>query len=92
MPDAAGPRRGRPARPEPAEPTGYRCTAPIRLQLQLAIPFLGESNMQSVIDRAVKEFLARLRTDVQGFADAVEAAERNVTGAAANVRRLPRGR
>ncbi len=92
MPDDQGPRRGRPPRVEPAKATGYRCTTPVRRQLQLAIPFLGEANMQLVIDRAVREFLGRLHDDVPGFAEAVEAAERNATGAPQNVRRLPKGR
>lgn len=92
MPRETHPRRGRPPRPEPAEPTGYRCTAALRRQMQLAIPFLGEANLQGVIDRAVRDFLANLRDEVDGFAAAVDAAERSVTGAPANVTRLKRGR
>jgi hypothetical protein len=92
MPEDESPRRGRPPRAEPANPTGYRCTLSVRRQLQLAIPFLGVANLQSVIDRAVREFLARLRSDVPGFAEAVEAAERNATGRPQNVRRLAKGR
>lgn len=90
MPEQVPSRRGRPPRPEPAEPTGYRCTAAVRRQLQLAVPFLGEANLQAVIDRAVREFLAVLRNEVDGFADAANAAERSATGVPANVTKLKR--
>lgn len=92
MPDKTQRPRGRPARPEPAESTGYRCTAAVRRQLQLAIPFLGETNLQGIINRAVRDFLTTLRNDVEGFAAAVDAAERSVTGTPANVTRMNRDR
>lgn len=92
MPKGEDSRRGRPSRPEPAEPTGYRCTSSIRQQLQLAIAFTGESNLQAVIDRAVRDYLQRLRAEVPGFAAAAEAAEAHATGAPENVARLPRRR
>lgn len=92
MPEEPQSRRGRPSRAEPATATGYRCTASVKRQLQLAIPFLDETNLQAVIDRAVREFLAVLRRDVDGFADAVDAAERSATGAPANVTPLNKRR
>jgi hypothetical protein len=92
VPEGTESRRGRPPRPEPAEPTGYRCTASIRRQIQLAIAFTGESNVQAVIDRAVQDYLLRLRIEVDGFAAAAEAAEAHATGAPGNVTRIPRNR
>lgn len=83
-------RRGRPSRPEPAEPTGYRCTEGVRRQLQLAIAFTRERNLQAVIDRAVRDYLQKLRSEVDGFADAVDAVEAHVAGTPPNVAKLPR--
>jgi hypothetical protein len=54
--------------------------------------FTDARNLQEVIDRAVHEFLARLRQSVPGFADAVEAAAANVEGRPENVTRLRPGR
>jgi len=85
MPEDEARRRGRPARVEPARATGYRCTDPVRRQLTIASAFLDEPNMQAVIDRAVKNFLAQLRDDRAGFAEAVIAAERSATGNPGNV-------
>jgi hypothetical protein len=84
------PRRGRPPRPTPAAPTGYRATAATRRQLHIAIGFTDEPSLQAIIDRAVQDFLVRLREAVPGFAEAVDAAETHVTGAIRNVTRLPR--
>lgn len=50
-------RRGRPARVEPAEPSGYRVTESIRRQLDLARAFTGERTNQAVIDAAVRAYL-----------------------------------
>ena len=88
MPDEAPRRRGRPARPEPAEQTGYRATPAIRRELQLAVAFTGARTSQEIIDTAVREFLARLRESVPGFADAAEAAAANVGERPENVTRL----
>lgn len=92
MPDEAPRRRGRPPRPEPAEQIGYRATAAIRRELQLAMAFTGARTSQEVIDSAVHEFLARLRESVPGFADAAEAAAANVGERPDNVTRLRPGR
>ncbi|MGO8895590.1 MAG: hypothetical protein ACLP8X_16855 [Streptosporangiaceae bacterium] len=54
--------------------------------------FTDARNFQEIIDRAVHEFLARLRESVPGFADAVEAAAANVEGRPENVTRLHPGR
>lgn len=54
--------------------------------------FTDARNLQEVIDRAVHEFLVRLRQSVPGFADAVEAAAANVEGRPENVTRLRPGR
>ena len=80
MPDESPRRRGRPPRAEPAEQTGYRITASVRRQLLLAMAFTDARTTQEVIDRAVQEFLARLRESVPGFADAAEAAAGSVSG------------
>ena len=88
MPEPVPRRRGRPSRPEPAEPVGYRVTAALRRQLLLAMAFTDQRTLQAVIDRAVRDYLAHLRQEVPGFAQAVEDAESHVTGRPANVRRL----
>ncbi|WP_375492087.1 hypothetical protein [uncultured Jatrophihabitans sp.] len=88
MPQDEPRRRGRPARAEPARGTGYRCTDPVRRQLTIASAFLNEPNLQGVIDRAVREYLARLHDNLPGFADATAAAERTVAGGADNVTEL----
>jgi hypothetical protein len=82
--------RGRPARVEAAEPTGYRVTAPIRRQLFVAMGFTDERTLQGIIDRAVQNYLAQLRETVPGFAEAAYAAEAHVTRQPANVTRLHR--
>lgn len=92
MPDETPRRRGRPPRAETVENIGYRATAATRRQLQQAMAFTDARNLQEVIDRAVHEFLVRLRQSVPGFADAVEAAAANVEGRPENVTRLRPGR
>ena len=92
MPDESPRRRGRPPRAEPAEQTGYRITASVRRQLLLAMAFTDARTTQEVIDRAVQEFLARLRESVPGFADAAEAAAASASGRPGNVSRLHTGR
>jgi hypothetical protein len=88
MPDETPRRRGRPSRAEPAEQTGYRVTASVRRQLVLAMAFTDTRTIQEVIDRAVHDFLARLRDSVPGFAEAAEAAEASTTGRPPNVAHL----
>jgi hypothetical protein len=92
MPDETPRRRGRPPRAEPAEQTGYRVTASVRRQLVLAMAFTDARTTQEVIDRAVYEFLTRLRESVPGFVDAAEAAEASASGRPDNVTRLHPGR
>jgi hypothetical protein len=92
VPDEAPRRRGRPSRPAPAEPIGYRVTAATRRELQLAMAFTGARTSQEIIDTAVHEFLARLRESAPGFADAAEAAAANVGERPENVTRLRPGR
>ena len=41
-------------------------------QLWLAAAFMGEASIEAVVDRAVQEYLARLRERVPGFAEAVD--------------------
>lgn len=67
-----GGRRGRPARTEPAEPTGYRVTTARRRLLQLAMAFTGERTMQAVLDQAVDHWLDHLRRERRGFAAAAD--------------------
>lgn len=75
---ADNPRRGRPPRAEPAESTGFRVTAAVRQELTLAQGFLGERSLQGVLDRAVRHYLDHLGATVDGFADAVAAAQAHV--------------
>jgi hypothetical protein len=88
MPDSGSRGRGRPARAEAAEPTGYRVTAATRRQLHIVMAFTDERTMQAVIDRAVHEYLRHMRETVPGFARAVEDAEANLSGRPQNVTRL----
>lgn len=90
MPDDGPRRRGRPARAEAAEPSGYRVTATVRRQLLLAVAFTDERTLQGVIDYAVRQYLAQLRDTIPGFADAANAVESHVTGRPDNVTRLRR--
>jgi len=86
------PRRGRPPRAEPAEPSGYRITAAQRRQLTLAMGFTNTRTLQALIDAAVNDYLHQLRESVPGFAAAVAAAETHVSGQPDNVTPLPRRR
>jgi hypothetical protein len=52
------------------------------------VAFTGARTSQEIIDRAVREFLARLRESVPGFADAAEAAAVNVGERPENVTRM----
>jgi hypothetical protein len=54
--------------------------------------FTDARTTQEVIDRAVHEFLARLRESVPGFADATEAAAASASGRPKNVTPLRPGR
>lgn len=62
---------------EGLEQTGYRVTSRIREELVMAQAFRGYRSLQAVIDAAVGEFLARMRKDTEGFAQALEHAERH---------------
>jgi hypothetical protein len=73
-----------------AEPTGYRVTRSRRDQLLMAQAFLGLRSMQAVIDAAVDEFLAGMRTGTPGFADALDNAARFRDGTPENVTRMHR--
>lgn len=92
MPDGVPRRRGRPPRAEPAEQTGYRVTAGVRREILLAMAFTNIRTTQEIIDRAVFEFLGRLRESVPGFADAAAAAAASATGRPENVTALRPGR
>lgn len=85
MPDEVPRRRGRPPRIEPAEQTGYRVTAAVRRELLLAMAFTDTRTTQEIIDRAVFEFLARLRESLPGFAESAAAAAASATGRPENV-------
>jgi len=54
--------------------------------------FTDTRTTQEVIDRAVYEYLARLRESVPGFADAAEAAAASASGRPENVTPLRPGR
>ena len=82
-------RRGRPSRPEPAEPSGYRITAAQRRQLTLAMAFTDSRTLQATIDTAVNDYLRTLRETVPGFAAAVAAAEGHAHDQPNNVTCLP---
>lgn len=74
-PVSAG-RRGPLARQPSRMPTGFRIDDRTRFELQAAALYTGcNSNLQSVLDLAVAEFLERLK-QVEGFQDTLRNAER----------------
>lgn len=82
-------RRGRPRRSEPARPTGYRAIEPVRRHLELLKGFLGIHSDQSVIDFAVREYMAHLREINPRYAKAAEALDEEIGRAHGNVAPLP---
>lgn len=85
-------RRGRPPRPEPAEPTGYRVTEAVRRELDLARAFTGHKSNQAVIDTAVRSYLLDLRADKDTYRTAAEALDLEMGGRADNVEQIQRAR
>jgi hypothetical protein len=68
-------RRGPIARQPPKTPSGFRVDDRTRFELQAAALYTGCDNLQCVLDRAVTEFLERLRAE-EGFLDTLRTAER----------------
>lgn len=68
---ASKPRRGRPPRTQEATPTGYRATAVTRRQLEMARLFTGHGSLQSIIDGAVRSYLANLASKNPGYRTAL---------------------
>lgn len=66
-------RRGRPPRPEPAAPSGYRLTGPVRREIDIARGFFDYPSTQQFIDDAVQMFLRSLRQSDTNYAAAVAA-------------------
>jgi hypothetical protein len=73
MTDGGQRRRGRPPRAEPAAPSGYRLTAPVRREIDIARGFFNYSSTQQFIDDAVQTFLQSLRQSDTNYAAAVAA-------------------
>jgi hypothetical protein len=65
-------RRGRPARVEQANPTGYRATNATRRQLEMARQFTGHGSLQAIIDAAVRAYLSGLVTSTPDFRQALQ--------------------
>ena len=74
-PQARGQRRGPKPNPNRGDPIGYRITSRTRFELQVAATFVGTASHQETIDLAVREFLDRLRTDADGYTEALTRAE-----------------
>ena len=70
--------RGPIGRQPTLSPTGYRVSARRRNELLMAGRFTDLGSLQDIIDLAVTEFLERLCNDVDGFVEALNAAEQNV--------------
>jgi hypothetical protein len=69
-------RRGRPARSERADASGYRMTPTLRRQISVARGFTGANSTQAFIDQAVRAYLRHLRETMPNFrvaADALDA-------------------
>jgi hypothetical protein len=66
-------RRGRPARSERADVTGYRITAAVRREISVARGFTGDKSTQAFIDQAVRTYLLHLRKTMPNFRVAAEA-------------------
>lgn len=82
---AAPRRRGRPSRPERAEATGYRATAALRREIDVARGFTGAKSIQAFIDEAVRAYLLQLRASVPNYQVAAEALDAELRGATSNV-------
>lgn len=71
--------RGPVRKQPPSAPTGYRVDDRRRFELQMAGSFTGRETLQGVIDLAVDEFLARLRT-TPGFLCSGDGSRRTSSG------------
>lgn len=81
-------RRGRPSRPERAEATGYRATAALRREIDVARGFTGAKSIQAFIDEAVRAYLVQLRASMPNYRVAAEALDAELRGATSNVSAL----
>jgi hypothetical protein len=68
--------RGPVGRETKLSPSGYRVSNRRRFELRVAGSFTGRDSLQDTIDLAVTEFLDRLRSDADGFVEALASAER----------------
>lgn len=75
--EARRPRRGPLPNPDRGRACGFRISDRTRFELQAAGLFRGTSTLQDTIALAVEEFLERTR-EVEGFTDALRAAEDNI--------------
>ena len=80
MPDDQRPprRRGRPARTERADASGYRVTPTLRRQISVARGFTGATSTQAFIDRAVRAYLDHLRDTMPNFRAAADALDAQI--------------
>jgi hypothetical protein len=77
-------RRGRPARSERADASGYRMTPTLRRQISVARGFTGASSTQAFIDRAVRAYLDHLRDTMPNFRAAADALDAEIRGGPAS--------
>jgi hypothetical protein len=85
-------RLGRPARPEPAEATGYRVTAALRREIDVPRGFTGVKSAQAFIDEAVRAHLHHLRETMPNFRIAAEPLDAELRRNQANVTTLDASR
>lgn len=78
-------RRGRPARRERADATGYRVTPAVRREIDVARGFTGAKSTQAFIDEAVRAHLHHLRETMPNFRIAAEALDAELRRDQSNV-------
>ena len=81
-------RRGRPSRSEHADATGYRSTAAVRREIDVARGFTGAKSAQVFIDEAVRAYLLHLRETMPNFRVAAEALDAELRRDQSNVKSL----
>lgn len=87
------PRRGRPARREPAEPVGLRLPRHMRDELALAVALERSRSVQQLLEHVIGTYLAELRADPKYAAAFAVLDETDPTAALpANVRPIKKSR
>lgn len=82
--------RGRPPRPEPADPTGYRASEATRRHMHVACAFEAVRSYQSLIDQAVQYYLVHLRATNENYRQAAVALDAELASERNNITSMKR--